>query len=85
MIAKCLCVLIQTTEKLMVGILFFLPINSECFIQFQLVGRLGLAYSKLQKFELALEAYENALRIEPDNTDYQNNMRITQQKFEGKL
>jgi small glutamine-rich tetratricopeptide repeat-containing protein alpha len=45
-------------------------------------GRLGLAYSKLNRYQQALEAYENAVRIEPDNTDYQTNMRITQQKFD---
>ena len=45
-------------------------------------GRLGLAYSKMNKHELALGAYQNALRIEPDNQDYKNNMQVTQQRLE---
>lgn len=45
-------------------------------------GRLGLAYSKMNKHEQALEAYQNALRIEPDNQDYKNNMSVTQQRLE---
>lgn len=45
-------------------------------------GRLGLAYSKMNKHELALEAYQNALTIEPDNVDYKNNMAVTQQRIQ---
>ncbi len=45
-------------------------------------GRLGLAYSKMNKHQEAINAYQNALRIEPDNTDYKNNMEVTQQRLE---
>lgn len=45
-------------------------------------GRLGLAYSKMNKHDLALEAYQNALAIEPDNVDYKNNMAVTQQRIQ---
>lgn len=45
-------------------------------------GRLGLAYSKMQRHQEAIEAYQNALRIEPDNQDYKNNMEVTQQRLE---
>ncbi|XP_058812862.1 small glutamine-rich tetratricopeptide repeat-containing protein beta-like [Topomyia yanbarensis] len=45
-------------------------------------GRLGLAYSKMNLHDQALEAYQNALRIEPDNQDYKNNMSVTQQRLE---
>lgn len=48
-------------------------------------GRLGLAYSKLNKHEEALDAYKNALRIEPDNVDYQNNMSVTQQRLDRNI
>lgn len=48
-------------------------------------GRLGLAYSKMNKHQEALDAYRNALRIEPDNVDYQNNMSVTQQRLERKF
>lgn len=30
----------------------------------------------------AIDAYKNALRIEPDNQDYKNNMEVTQQRLE---
>jgi small glutamine-rich tetratricopeptide repeat-containing protein alpha len=43
-------------------------------------GRLGLAYSKMNKHEEAIEAYRTALQIEPDNQDYKNNMEVTQQR-----
>ncbi|XP_055540602.1 small glutamine-rich tetratricopeptide repeat-containing protein beta-like [Wyeomyia smithii] len=45
-------------------------------------GRLGLAYTKMDKHELALEAYQNALRIDPNNEDYKNNMNVTQQRLQ---
>lgn len=45
-------------------------------------GRLGLAYSKMNKHESALQAYESALAIEPDNVDYKNNMAVTQQRLQ---
>jgi small glutamine-rich tetratricopeptide repeat-containing protein alpha len=45
-------------------------------------GRLGLAYSKMNRHQEAIDAYKNALRIEPDNQDYKNNMEVTQQRLE---
>lgn len=45
-------------------------------------GRLGLAYSKMNRHQEAIDAYKNAMRIEPDNTDYKNNMEVTQQRLE---
>lgn len=45
-------------------------------------GRLGLAYSKMNKHEQALDAYQNALRLEPENQDYKNNMSVSQQRLE---
>ncbi|XP_065095788.1 small glutamine-rich tetratricopeptide repeat-containing protein beta-like [Ochlerotatus camptorhynchus] len=45
-------------------------------------GRLGLAYSKMNKYAQALEAYQNALRIQPDNQDYKNNVSVTHQRLE---
>jgi small glutamine-rich tetratricopeptide repeat-containing protein alpha len=45
-------------------------------------GRLGLAYSKMSRHQEAIDAYTNAIRIEPDNQDYKNNMEVTQQRLE---
>lgn len=45
-------------------------------------GRLGLAYSKMNRHQEAIDAYKNAIRIEPDNQDYKNNMEVTQQRLE---
>jgi small glutamine-rich tetratricopeptide repeat-containing protein alpha len=45
-------------------------------------GRLGLAYSKMNFHQEAIDAYKNAIRIEPDNQDYKNNMEVTQQRLE---
>lgn len=45
-------------------------------------GRLGLAFSKMNRHQEAIDAYKNAIRIEPDNQDYKNNMEVTQQRLE---
>lgn len=45
-------------------------------------GRLGMAYAKMNKNLEAEEAYKNALRLDPDNADYQNNLNVTQQRIQ---
>lgn len=44
--------------------------------------RLGIAYSKLNKHQLALDAYQKAISLDPENVDYQNNMSVTKQRLE---
>lgn len=46
---------------------------------------MGLAYSKMNRHQEAIDAYKNALRIEPDNQDYKNNMEVTQQRLEEQV
>lgn len=44
-----------------------------------------MAYAKMNKNLEAEEAYKNALRLDPENADYQNNLSVTQQRIqEGK-
>lgn len=44
-----------------------------------------MAYAKMNKNLEAEEAYRNALRLDPENADYQNNLSVTQQRIqEGK-
>uniref|UniRef100_A0A182IZV0 SGTA homodimerisation domain-containing protein n=1 Tax=Anopheles atroparvus TaxID=41427 RepID=A0A182IZV0_ANOAO len=45
-------------------------------------GRLGLAYSKMNQHQQAITAYQNAIRLEPDNQDYKNNLSVSQQHLE---
>lgn len=45
-------------------------------------GRLGIAYSKLNKLELAVDAYKKALELEPNNQDYLNNLNVAKQQLE---
>lgn len=52
------------------------------FRYFLAYGRLGLAFSKMNRHQEAIDAYKNAIRIEPDNQDYKNNMEVTQQRLE---
>lgn len=40
-----------------------------------------MAYAKMNKHQEAEEAYQNALRLDPDNADYQNNLNVTQQRI----
>lgn len=45
----------------------------------------SMAYAKMNKNLEAEEAYKNALRLDPENADYQNNLSVTQQRIqEGK-
>lgn len=45
-------------------------------------GRLGIAYSKLNKLDLAVDAYQKALELEPNNQDYLNNLNVAKQHLE---
>lgn len=47
----------------------FFPLNS-------------MAYAKMNKNAEAEEAYKNALRLDPENADYQNNLSVTQQRIQ---
>lgn len=44
-------------------------------------GRLGLAYSSLQKHKEAKESYQKALEMEPDNESYKNNLQVAEEKL----
>lgn len=44
-------------------------------------GRLGLAYSSLERHKEAKESYEKALAMEPDNESYRNNLQLTEEKL----
>lgn len=43
-------------------------------------GRMGIAYSNLNKFNEARTAYQRALELEPDNLDYRNNLRVAEER-----
>lgn len=44
-----------------------------------------MAYAKMNKHKEAEDAYKNALRLDPENADYQNNLNVTQLRMqEGK-
>lgn len=46
------------------------------------MSRCSMAYAKMNKNKEAEEAYKNALRLDPDNADYQNNLSVTQQRIQ---
>lgn len=41
-----------------------------------------MAYAKMNMNNEAQEAYQNALRLDPGNADYQNNLSVTQQRIQ---
>lgn len=41
----------------------------------------SMAYAKMNKHHEAEEAYKNALRLDPENLDYKNNLSVTQQRI----
>lgn len=41
-----------------------------------------MAYAKMNNHREAEDAYKNALRLDPDNADYQNNLSVTQQRIQ---
>lgn len=54
-----------------------------CFVLFCFFLLLHrMAYAKMNKNHEAEEAYKNALRLDPDNADYQNNLSVTQQRIQ---
>lgn len=57
------------TTNILIGNCSFFPIFS-------------MAYAKMNKHQEAEEAYKNALRLDPDNADYQNNLSVTQQRIQ---
>lgn len=46
-------------------------------------GRMGIAYANLRKFDMSIEAYKKALELEPDNLDYQHNLRNAEGRLEN--
>lgn len=44
-------------------------------------GRMGLAYSSLNKHKEAKECYKKALEMEPDNESYKNNLQLAEEKM----
>uniref|UniRef100_A0A1B6EB65 SGTA homodimerisation domain-containing protein n=1 Tax=Clastoptera arizonana TaxID=38151 RepID=A0A1B6EB65_9HEMI len=44
-------------------------------------GRLGLAYSNLNRHEEACDCYNKALELEPDNPSYKNNLQLSLEKL----
>lgn len=44
-------------------------------------GRLGLAYSSLDRHKEAKESYQKALNMEPDNESYKNNLQVAEEKL----
>lgn len=44
-------------------------------------GRLGIAYSNLNKCDLALQAYQTALKYDPTNTMYETNLKVAQERL----
>ena len=39
-----------------------------------------LTYSKMEAYDSAVECYEKALKLDPENTGYKNNLEIAQKK-----
>ncbi|XP_015607455.1 small glutamine-rich tetratricopeptide repeat-containing protein alpha [Cephus cinctus] len=44
-------------------------------------GRLGLAYSSLERHKEAKESYQKALELEPDNESYKINLQLAEEKL----
>lgn len=46
-------------------------------------GRLGIAYSNLNKYDLALKAYEMALKYDPNNSMYETNLNVAKERLQS--
>ncbi|XP_060537380.1 small glutamine-rich tetratricopeptide repeat-containing protein alpha isoform X2 [Cylas formicarius] len=44
-------------------------------------GRLGIAYSNLNKYDLAQTAYQTALKYDPNNVMYETNLKLAQERL----
>jgi len=45
-------------------------------------GRMGLAYSSLDKHKEAVDNFKKALELEPDNESYKSNLQIAEDKLQ---
>ena len=43
-------------------------------------GRMGLAYSSIEKHKEAIECFKKAIEIEPENESYQSNLKLAEEK-----
>ena len=43
-------------------------------------GRLGLAYSSMDRHKEAVDNFKKALQLEPDNESYRSNLQIAEDK-----
>lgn len=46
-------------------------------------GRLGLAYSSIEKHKEAVECFQRAIEIEPDNDGYKSNLKLAQERLQS--
>lgn len=44
-------------------------------------GRLGIAYSNMQNYQQAINAYRRASELDPSNEGYRSNLRLAEQQF----
>lgn len=58
-----------------------LKVTKELFVTCFFIYSFRIAYTKLNRNQEALEAYQNAIRLEPENQDYQNNLQCIQQRL----
>ena len=44
-------------------------------------GRMGLAYSSVEKHKEAIECFKKAIDIEPENESYHSNLKLAEEKM----
>lgn len=46
-------------------------------------GRMGLAYSSVEKHKEAVDCFKKAIEIEPDNESYKTNLKLADDKLKS--
>jgi small glutamine-rich tetratricopeptide repeat-containing protein alpha len=46
-------------------------------------GRMGLAYSSVEKHKEAVDCFKKAIEIEPDNESYKSNLKLAEDRLKS--
>lgn len=74
-----LCTFVQIPFKNCLSSLFFVHLSSYS----KAYGRMGLAYSSVEKHKEAVDCFKKAIDIEPANESYRTNLKLAEDRLKS--